>query len=225
MASPAKPRDIRQLPVRVPTTLDSLRVRGARDQVVVSQREVLALANLACVGTRLGSLRGQGRGGGVEVWGQDGRQEGREVGGRGQEVVGCQRVGYGGWEDVRELFRDRGRGVFVQEGWVILDCGVGYCAQFRGEGEECFASQVLEDVVRWSSAGGVLDHGRSRVMLRTSVKSLRSAASVSPSSPPLGTLATGLISFLRPLTRFFGFEDAGASFSITTVDRQSRNIS
>lgn len=157
MASPAKPRDIRQLPVRVPTTLDSLRVRGARDQVVVSQREVLALANLACVGTRLGSLRGQGRGGGVEVWGQDGRQEGREVGGRGQEVVGCQRVGYGRWEDVRELFRDRGRGVFVQEGWVILDCGVGYCAQFRGEGEECFASQVLEDVVRWSSEGGVLD--------------------------------------------------------------------
>lgn len=83
MASPAKPRDIRQLPVRVPAALDSLRVRGARNQVVVRQREVLALANLACVGTRLRSLRGQGRGGGVEVWGQDGRQEGREVGGRG----------------------------------------------------------------------------------------------------------------------------------------------
>lgn len=57
----------------------------------------------------------------------------------------------------------------------------------------------------------------------TSVNSLSSAASASPSPPSAAT--TGLISFLRPFTRFFGFAVAGASFSITTVERQSRNIS
>jgi len=58
----------------------------------------------------------------------------------------------------------------------------------------------------------------------TSVNSLNSAASASPSSPAVA-LTTGLISFLRPFTRFLGFAVAGASLSIKTVDRQSRNVS
>lgn len=59
------------------------------------------------------------------------------------------------------------------------------------------------------------------VMFLTSVNSLNSAASVSP----FCSRTTGLISFLRPLTLFFGLVVAGASLSITTVDRQSRKSS
>lgn len=58
----------------------------------------------------------------------------------------------------------------------------------------------------------------------TSVNSLNSAASVS-SSFPSASRTTGLISFLRPFTLLFGFAVAGASLSIKTVDKQSRNVS
>ena len=61
-------------------------------------------------------------------------------------------------------------------------------------------------------------------LVPTSVKSLNSAASASLSSP-VAALTTGLISFFRPFTLFLGFAVAGASLSIKTVDRQSRNIS
>lgn len=64
----------------------------------------------------------------------------------------------------------------------------------------------------------------SRQVLHTSVNSLNSAASASLSSA-LVALTIGLISFLRPLTRFLGFAVAGANLSIKTVDKQSRNVS
>jgi hypothetical protein len=60
------------------------------------------------------------------------------------------------------------------------------------------------------------------VIFLTSVNSLSSAASVSPFC---SARTTGLISFLRPFTLFFGLVFAGASLSITTVDKQSRKSS
>ena len=50
MASSAKPRHLRQLPFSVPATFDRLRVHLSRDKMVVSQRKLFAVTNLAPVG-------------------------------------------------------------------------------------------------------------------------------------------------------------------------------
>jgi hypothetical protein len=70
MTSPTQPRHFRQLPLRMPPPLNSLRMHLPWDQMVVSQRQLLPVAYFTAIRARSGQR------GGVFGWGGSG---GREV--------------------------------------------------------------------------------------------------------------------------------------------------
>lgn len=76
MTRTTQPRHVIQLPFRVPAPLHGLLVHGARDQVVVGERDVRAATDLAAPRAVPGlGGRGRGRGDVGEVGGEDGGEE------------------------------------------------------------------------------------------------------------------------------------------------------
>lgn len=96
MASPTQPRHTLQLILRMPASLQHLRMHEPRYQVVVCERHPCPLTYLAFGGLRaeLGCRR-RGGGEGGEVGGEDWGEEVEGAFGRGEDFVGCEGVGDG----------------------------------------------------------------------------------------------------------------------------------
>lgn len=107
MTRPTQPGDAVQHPLIMPALLEYLCMHLFRNEMMIRERDPIALADLTCAGTRRDPY-GRRRGDAVDVFGQRGSEELGQVGGGWDDAVDSEGVCDGEWDWRGDCFQGRG---------------------------------------------------------------------------------------------------------------------